>query len=487
MTPLYTTAQIRAIEQTAGTAGLMEKAGLAVATLARDMLGDDGTGVLIVAGPGNNGGDALVAARHLKAWWFRVTVVFVGERDRLPPDALAALDAWLAVDGRLENEIPTKHFDLVIDGLFGIGLSKPLQGSHAELVQQINRMAQPVLAIDLPSGLCADTGRMLGATVCADCTVTFLGLKPGLFTLEGPDHAGEVVTCDLGVASETYADPQGWLIDRPPARLSPRPANAHKGSFGSVAILGGDNSMVGAALLAGRAALLTGAGRVYVGLMAEHALAVDPMQPELMLRSAKALLDLPHPDVMVVGPGLGRSERALGDLRRAIHLPSTLLLDADALHLLAGNADLRAELQARNAAGILTPHPGEAAALLECSIAEVQADRIAAAREIARRYHAIAVLKGCGSIVAAPDGRWFVNCSGNPGMGSAGMGDVLCGIIAALTAQSMPAEPATLLGVHLHGTAADRLVQKGIGPIGLTAGEIATAARTLLNEWTDAR
>lgn len=483
MTPLYTTAQIRAIEQATGTAGLMEKAGLATAMLARDMLGDSGISVLVVAGPGNNGGDALVAARHLKAWWFRVAVVFVGDRDRLPPDALAAHDAWLAVDGRLENEIPTEDFDLVIDGLFGIGLSRPLQGLHAGLVERIAALALPVLAIDIPSGLCADTGRVLDTAVHADCTVTFLGLKPGLFTLEGPDHAGEIVACDLGISSEAYADPQGWLIDQPPARLLPRSANAHKGSFGSAAILGGDNSMVGAALLAGRAALLAGAGRVYVGLMAEHALAVDPMQPELMLRSAKALLDLPHPDIMVVGPGLGRSEHAMSALRRIMHIPSTLLLDADALHLLAGNVDFCTELRARSAACILTPHPGEAAALLECSIAEVQADRIAAACEIARRYQAIAVLKGCGSIVAAPDGRWFVNRSGNPGMGSAGMGDVLCGIIAALVAQGMQAEPATLLGIYLHGAAADRLVQAGAGPAGLTASEVIPMARTLLNQW----
>lgn len=483
MNTLFTTADIRAIEQAAGSAGLMEKAGLATATVARDMLGETGTRVLIVAGPGNNGGDALVAARHLKAWWFRVTVVFAGERDRLPHDAQAALDAWLAVDGELQDGIPAENFDLVVDGLFGIGLSRPPQDRFRELIVQINDLRRPVLAIDVPSGLCADTGRVLGTAIRADCTLTLLGLKPGLFTLDGPDHAGEVVACDLGVPRTEQAALPGHLIDQPPSLPAPRPHNAHKGSFGCVAVLGGDHAMIGAALLAGRAALMTGAGRVYVGLLAERAPAVDPLQPELMLRSAKALLDLPRIDVLVAGPGMGRAEHALGILRRAIHIPCTLLLDADALHLLSGDPHLRDDLRTRPYPCILTPHPGEAAALLECSMAEVQADRTSAASTISHRFNAITVLKGSGSIVAVPDGRWFVNRSGNPGMSSAGMGDALCGIIAALVAQGMTAESATLLGVHLHGAAADRLVEDGTGPIGLTAGEVIPMARTLLNHW----
>jgi hydroxyethylthiazole kinase-like uncharacterized protein yjeF len=483
MTLLYTTADIRTIEQSAGTSGLMEKAGLAAATLARELLGNDGTSVLVVAGPGNNGGDALVAARHLKAWWFKVTVVFTGERHALPADAAAALEAWLAVDGTLEPTIPAGRFDLVIDGLFGIGLSKPLQERYADLVAQINAQPGPILAIDLPSGLCGDTGRVLGHAVRASHTLTCLGLKPGLFTLEGPDHAGAVMVTDLGVDTSHHVAAVGTLIDTPPSLPSVRPKNAHKGSFGSIGILGGDTGMVGAAMLAGRAALLAGAGRVYVGLLADHAPMVDMRQPELMVRSPKSLLDLAALSALVIGPGLGRSGHALSALQRALHLQVPLLLDADALHLLAENVELRAQLHQRTNSNVITPHPGEAAGMLDCSIAEVQADRIASALNIARIYNAITVLKGCGSIIATPDGRWYVNASGNPGMSSAGMGDVLCGLIASLIGQGLNAEQATLLGVYLHGAAADQLVAEGTGPIGLTASEVAREARSLLNEW----
>lgn len=481
-TPLYTTERIRAIEQAAGTAGLMERAGLAAATLAKDLAGEDGSPILVVAGPGNNGGDALVAARHLKAWWFKVSVVFVGVRSKLPPDAAAALDAWLAVDGTLETRIPAGKFGLVIDGLFGIGLSKPLQGDFAELVREINALSLPVLAIDIPSGLCADTGRVLGTAVHASHTLTFLGLKPGLFTLEGPDHAGEVVVTDLGISAETHVSTPGALLDHPVALPPTRPKNAHKGSFGSVGILGGDTSMVGAALLAARAALLGGAGRVYVGLLDQLAPAVDLVQPELMIRTPKTLLDLLHLAALAVGPGLGRSGRAASDLQRAMHRPGPLLLDADALHLLAENTDLRNQLRQRSGGNMLTPHPGEAAVLLGCSVPEVQADRILSSLKIAETYNAITILKGCGSIIAMPDGRWFVNGSGNPGMSSAGMGDILCGLIISLIGQGMSCEQACLLGVYLHGAAADVLASE-IGPVGLTASEVARAARTLLNQW----
>jgi hydroxyethylthiazole kinase-like uncharacterized protein yjeF len=480
MTPLFTTDQIRAIEQAHANAGLMERAGLAVATLAKDLVSDNGDAILIIAGPGNNGGDALVAARHLKACWFRVTVIFTGERDTLPPDARAALDAWIAVGGTLEHDIPIKSYGLVIDGLFGIGLSKPLQGYYADLVEAINNLAVPVLAVDVPSGLCADTGRVLGTAVQASHTLSFIGLKPGLFTLEGPDYAGEIIYTDLGI--QINHPITGALLENRPQLPPARRKNAHKGTFGSVGIIGGDHAMVGAAFLAGRAALLGGAGRVYVGLIAEHAPTVDMRQPELMVRSPKTLLDLPNLTALAIGPGLGRSGHAAAMLQRAIHLQAPLIADADALHLLAEDTELRAQFQARIAGNILTPHPGEAAVLLGCAIHEVQTDRIAAARNIAHNYNAITILKGCGTVIAMPDGRWFINRSGNPGMSCAGMGDILCGLISSLIGQGLTPEQACLLGVYLHGAAADKLAQN-IGTIGLTAGEVAVEARALLNEW----
>lgn len=481
--PLFRTADIRAIERAHGSAGLMEKAGLAVATLAKELLADEAYTILIVAGPGNNGGDALVAARYLKSWWLRVDVLFTGDKDRLPPDAAAAYRAWLDADGTLLDALPEKSYDLVIDGLFGIGISKPLQGAYPELVRQLNALDAPILAIDVPSGLCADTGRVLGEAVVADHTLTFLGLKPGLFTLDGVDCAGTVHFSDLGVDTGSVAHPQGWLVNEIPALPAPRPRNSHKGSNGSLGVLGGAAAMVGAALLASRAGLLIGAGRVYAGLLAEDAPAVDAVQPELMLRDGHGLPDLNQLSALVVGPGLGRSGDAEALLERALRYPAPLLLDADALVLIAENAALRQTLLAREHPALLTPHPGEAAALLACGVPEVQADRIASALKIAEQYRAMVLLKGAGTVIALPDGQWFVNASGNPGLAAAGMGDTLGGIIGGLTAQGMALDQAALLGTYLHGVAADTLVAEGVGPRGLTASEVALAARELINLW----
>lgn len=483
MQPLFRISEIRAIEQTHGTAGLMEKAGLAVATLARELLPEDAYSILVVAGPGNNGGDALVAARHLKAWWLRVDVVFTGDLERLPPDAADASEAWLEVDGELLDAIPEKPYDFVIDGLFGIGLSKPLQGNYPDLVRQINAMDVPVLAIDVPSGLCADTGRVLGEAIVADHTLTFLGLKPGLFTLDGVDCAGAVHFSDLGVDTGAIAHPQGWLLNDIPALPEPRLRNSHKGSHGSLGVLGGDRSMVGAVLLAARASLLIGAGRVYAGLLADDAPAVDPGQPELMLRDGKTLLDLNHLTALVAGPGMGRSQHAVSALHRAMRYPAPLVLDADALALLAEDTELRQALAEREHPTLLTPHPGEAATLLACSVAEIQTDRVASALKIAEKYWAIVLLKGAGTVIAMPDGQWFINTSGNPGLAAAGMGDALAGIIGGLATQGMALDQAALLGPYLHGAAADALVTEGAGPLGLTAGEVALKARALLNHW----
>ena len=481
--PLFRTSEIRAIEQVHGTAGLMEKAGLAVATLAKELLPDEAYSILIVAGPGNNGGDALVAARYLKSWWLHVDVFYTGDPDRMPPDAAAAYRAWLDAGGELLSTLPETTYDLIIDGLFGIGLAKPLHGNYPDLVRQINAMEAPVLAIDIPSGLCANTGRMLGEAVIADHTLTFLGLKPGLFTLDGVDCAGIVHFSDLGVDTGAVAHPQGWLLNEIAARPAPRLRNSHKGSNGSIGVLGGDTTMVGATLLAARAALLIGAGRVYAGLLTEDAPAVDPVQPELMLRDGKSLLDLNHLTALVAGPGLGRSAHAEAALHRALHYPAPLVLDADALVLLAENTELRQALAAREHTTLLTPHPGEAAALLACSVADVQADRIASTLQISEKYWAIVLLKGAGTVIAMPDGQWFINASGNPGLAAAGMGDTLAGIIGGLAAQGMELDQATLLGTYLHGAAADALVAEGIGPHGLTASEVALAARELINLW----
>lgn len=456
VTPLFRTAGIRAVEARYADARppLMERAGAVVAAAAREMLGESKGPVLIVAGPGNNGGDGLVAARILTEHGYDVSVV------------------------RADEQLPERGWRLAIDALFGIGLTRPLAGSFAATVERINALPCPVLAIDVPSGLCADTGRVLGVAVQAARTLSFIAGKPGLYTLDGPDHCGEVIVDPIGVDAGA---PEGQLISPNLFRafLAPRQRNTHKGDYGSVGIVGGAPGMAGAALLAGRAALRLGAGRVYVGML--ERLAVDAQQPELMLRGADEAFGLAT--VLAVGPGLGRSNEAGDLLRRALDAALPLVLDADALNLLAARPVLLKKVSRGGAPRVLTPHPAEAARLLGTTTEAVQADRLAAAQELARRHRAIVVLKGCGTIVAAPEDKWFVNGTGNAGLASAGSGDVLTGMIAALLAQHWPPMEATLAAVHLHGAAADALAAEGVGPIGLTANETIPAARSLLNLW----
>jgi len=480
MTPILRSDALRAVEVRHANADppLMERAGAALATEIGRMLPDAHAPLLIVAGPGNNGGDAFVAARLLRTEGIVPTVVLAGDPERLPRDAKAALEAWLAIGGKTMNDIPERDWALAVDALFGIGLTRPVEGRAAELIQHINRLGCPVLAVDVPSGLCADTGRVLGVAVGASRTLTFIAGKPGLYTLDGPDHCDEVAIDTLDLAID---DPDGCLIEPPLFRqhLRPRPRNSHKGNFGSAGIVGGAPGMAGAALLAGRAALGLGAGRVYVGMI--EALAVDPMQPELMLRTPADVLGLAT--ALAIGPGLGSSDGALDLLRGTIDASLPVTLDADALNLLASHPVLFTKVSRRKAPTILTPHPAEAARLLGASTETVQADRVAAALELARRGNALIALKGCGTVVARPDGHWWINSSGNPGLASAGSGDVLAGMITALAAQAWPAEAALLAAVHLHGCGADDLVAAGRGPIGLTASEIIGAARQRLNRW----
>jgi ADP-dependent NAD(P)H-hydrate dehydratase / NAD(P)H-hydrate epimerase len=460
---LYLAEGIRRIEASAGAASppLMERAGAAVAELAARLASSKNKDILVLAGPGNNGGDARIAANRLAEQFFRVTLV-------TSPSQLPTLKNW----------------GLVVDGLFGIGLKRPLEGPYAELVRYANQQSCPVLAIDAPSGIDADTGRVLGCAVRATHTLTFLALKPGLLTLDGPDHSGEISIDSLGLDVGKILAPSGWVAHPGlfAGALRKRPLNFHKGLAGSVAIVGGAAGMTGAALLSGRAALKLGGGRVYVGLLDETAAAADANALELMLRHADDALgqDL---DALVVGPGLGRSERAEALVGAALASDIPCVLDADGLNLMAESADLRSACARRTADTVLTPHPAEAGRLLKRKTADIQADRIEAARRLASDFNAHAVLKGNGSIIAGRDGHWFVNRSGNPGLASAGTGDVLAGIIGALLGQRCTGEAAAVLGVHLHGAAADQCVAEGRGPVGLTAGELIEPARRLWNSW----
>ena len=485
--PIYLTEDIRRIEAAAGAVAptLMARAGRAAADLALRLVPDQGKDVLVLAGPGNNGGDAYEVAVHLKAAFLRVTVVSPADPAKLPPDAAEALRKWQAAGGEVLSEVPAdRRWSLVVDGLFGIGLTRAPEGAYAQLIEFANAQSCPMLALDIPSGLGSDTGSALGPVVRATQTISFIALKPGLLTLEGPDHCGAISVAELGLDLRALVAPGGWISE--PATmnwvLKPRPREFHKGQAGSLAILGGTSGMVGAALLAGRAGLKLGAGRVYVGLLDHAAPGVDPMAPELMLRHPDDTLG-ENLDAVVVGPGLGQSERAETLVGAAIASEMPCVLDADALNILADNADLRAACARRRADTLITPHPGEAARLLETSTQAVQADRLGAARTLSERFAAHTVLKGNGSVLVARDGHWFINTSGNPGMASAGMGDTLAGFLGALLAQRYAGEAALVLGVHLHGAAADALVLEGTGPIGLTAGELIDAARRLWNSW----
>jgi len=325
---------------------------------------------------------------------------------------------------------------------------------------------------------------VMGCAVRATHTATFIVLKPGLLTLDGPDHCGEIHLSTLDLDAQSLRPASGSLIGREvmASALQPRRMNSHKGDYGSVGVIGGDYGMVGAALLAGRAALLLGTGRVYLGLIAREAPLLDLKQPELMLRSADEVLKLKNLSCLAAGPGLGQTPDAAFYLKWALESQLPLVLDADALNIVAGDASLKKLLIQIDTAKILTPHPAEAARLLGTSTSEVQKDRIGSALKLAKNLNSLVVLKGAGSICAAPDGIWHINSSGNPGMASAGMGDVLTGMIAALLSQGAEPKAALLAGVYLHGAAADHAVVNGIGPVGLTATDTIDAARSLLNQ-----
>ncbi|HMM54660.1 MAG TPA: NAD(P)H-hydrate dehydratase [Candidatus Desulfobacillus sp.] len=484
--PIFTVAALREFEarHVAVEPPLMERAGAAAVAPALELIGTDGAPPLIICGPGNNGGDGFVLARLLRERGLAPVVVFAGSEERLPGDARRALSRYRDAGGTLAGAtIPPGRYALAVDALFGIGLQRPLEGPHAELVARLNGLDCSRLALDIPSGLCADTGRVLGAALRAERTATFIALKPGLLTLDGPDHCGSIDVCGLGLDAGSEAAGRTATPQLFAGRLRPRPRNSHKGMMGSAAILGGAAGMAGAALLAGRAALKLGAGRVFVGLLDVDAPAVDFVQPELMLRRPQEILAAGLATALAAGPGLGQSGEAAALLRQAIAAPLPLLLDADALNLLAARPVLAAKLRRREAPTLLTPHPLEAARLLGSDAASVQADRLGAALALAGKFAAVVVLKGCGSVIAAPGGRWFINESGNPGMASAGMGDVLSGLALALLAQGWEAEAAALCAVHLHGLAADLLAGGGVGPAGLAAGETIDAARRLFNAW----
>jgi len=498
-TPLYDVATIRRIENAAfarlPSFELMSRAG----SVAADWLTRHAPAgpLLFLAGPGNNGGDALVAATRLHLAGRKVQAWLIAQPDQLPTDAARA---WLEA---CNAGVPSRVLDdetadlslpwptgiaAIVDGLLGIGLNRPAAGRIGQWIGRVAQAPVPVFALDIPSGLFADTGAG-EPTVRARRTLTFIGGKPGLLTLGGRDSAGIVDVAPLGLDYPPAESPRA-LVNGPALFREALPVRQHagnKGSYGSLAVIGGNTGMTGAPLLGARAAQFLGAGKVHIGFMAQAAPAVDPVHPELMLHPL-ADLAVAAMSALVVGPGMGTGAAAHQQLKQLLHAATTasspppLVLDADALNLLAADNALAATLAGSGLSSVMTPHPLEAARLLGITVAEVQRDRLLAAGNLAAQWRAVIVLKGSGSVIAAPgEPVCALNPTGNAALASAGTGDVLAGMTGALLAQGVPPLQAAQAAVWIHGRAADWLVAQGTGPAGVTASELHRPARDIFN------
>lgn len=457
--PLHDIAATRALESAALAATpvhlLMQRAGLASARLAMALAPHART-VWVAAGPGNNGGDGMEAAMHLRQWGRTVIVTWLGDAAHAPADARTSWQRARQA-GVVFADAPPPRSDLCIDALLGIGATRPAQGRMAQCIAQMAGLDAPVLAIDAPTGLDVDTGKAASSCVKASATLSLLTLKPGLFTADGRDMAGQVWLDDLQVDTAAASAQPGSAT----ARLIARPATAarrhasHKGSYGDVAVVGGAPGMAGAALLAASASLHAGAGRVFLCPLGHPAMPLAASQPELMVRDIR---DLPLNRVTVVA-GCGGGDAIREHLPGLLSGARALVLDADALNAIATDSQLQQLLGLRATRGlptVLTPHPLEAARLLASSASLVQADRLGAARQLAGHYRCTVVLKGSGSIVAAPDMLAAINPTGNARLATAGSGDVLAGLTGARLAAGLTAFDAACAAVFQHGEVADQ-------------------------------
>lgn len=484
---LYSAAQIRELEevifrQTRETPeSLMAAAGEAAFEAMLEHFPDTQT-VAVICGKGNNGGDGCVLARLAHNEDLDVTIYTVGETQSLAEPANAALLACRKAG------VPVQQFhdevdldvDLIVDAICGIGLKGEVYGEVAAAIDAINRSSTEVFAIDVPSGINSDTGHVMGDAVAASVTITFLGLKQGLFTADATEYVGELLIDLLGIDEDIYADIPitAYRIDFQDCLtlLPERARDAHKGDFGHVLIIAGDQGMPGAAILAGRAALRCGAGLVTIVTRTEHAATVVGAQPELMCIGASDNTDISHfiqqADVVVIGPGIRQSPWAKALWKQAKTCTVPMVIDAGALHLLAADPTRRDDW-------ILTPHPGEAAVLLNCSVEDIQADRFAATTALQEQYGGVFVLKGAGTIVQAEGAIPEICHEGNPGMATPGTGDVLAGVIAALTGQGFDLVDAARAGVSFHARAGD--VAAIYGERGLLASDLVAQLRSIIN------
>lgn len=470
--------EMRAANQL-GADTLMKRAGAAAAELIMKRLEDAGVEqrrVTLLVGPGNNGGDALACACELREKGAVVNVVLPGGRRPTSALALAQLERWTQAGGTTyDDPYMTEKADCVVDGLFGTGLAKPITGDYLDAVLWFNERQALKVSLDIPSGLNPVTGHWIGSYpgCSADVTITFLCVKSGLYMCEGADAAGEIVLNELDVS--VPLSPLSVIgTDEFPRVLRPRVKNSHKGDYGSVAVIGGTDGMIGASILAARAALISGAGRVTLECRAEHAPHVDMVYPEIMF--ATKPVNLEDFDAIVLGCGLGTSAETKARVIEALNCQKPLILDADALNIIAADIKLQDMVLARRAPTVLTPHPGEAARLLRRDTAGVTADRVAACRELAVQTGAIVVLKGAGTVISMRSSRTWINPTGSPMLATGGSGDVLAGMIGAMFAQGYDMVESVLAAVYFHGLSAEGL------EAGFTAGEIAPNAMALVHD-----
>ncbi len=484
---LYSVEQTRALDRLAieqyAIPGivLMERAGEAAFELLMAKW-PEAQRIVVLCGGGNNGGDGFVVARLAQQAGLAVTLSLLHHPDSLKGEAREAFEALKQRPITVMNEPPHRldEYDVIVDGLLGTGLVSGVRGNYAAAIVQINQAAPPTLSLDLPSGLNADSGQVMGCAVEATATIAFVGLNRGLLTGEGPGYCGDLYFSNLSLPDGLYQQLGGGIerVDYSALRhlIQPRPAYAHKGMCGHVLLVGGDQGMNGAIRLAGEAALRSGSGLVSIATRREHAVLISAQRPELMSHGVASEAELmplfSRATVIVCGPGLGSGRWGQERLAQVLAQPHPLVLDADALNLLAESPQQRENW-------LLTPHPAEAARLLSVTTAEVAADRFAAVAALQQRYGGYVLLKGAGTLMCDPSGKIALCSDGNPGMASGGMGDLLSGVLAALIAQGIVLSQALPLGVALHAAAGDRAA--GQTPRGLLASDLLPQLRQLVN------
>jgi len=483
--PLFTVEQVRQMDRQAVHPprltgfDLMQRAGAVLFQQLKQMMSADDA-IHIFCGAGNNAGDGYVLAKLLLESGQEPQVYTAFDVAKLKGDGLRAFNEYSDIGGVISTLPVALNEGIIVDALIGTGLSQPLGGVFLTVADLINQSGLTVLSVDVPSGLNADTGCASAGTVCANTTLSFIALKRGLFTADGSQYSGEVLLDDLSVEPEVLeeqtAQAQLLVFELMKKSLLPRAKNTHKGDYGHVLLLGGYCGFSGAIRLAGEAALRAGAGLVSIGTRHEHAAFINMTRPELMCHGVAAAAELDRlsarSDLLAVGPGLGETlwSKTLFDAALALNKP--MVIDADGLNLLAKSPEKRDNW-------VLTPHPAEAARLLNCSTRDVQRDRFSAVKRLQQQYGGVVVLKGAGSLVY--DGVLISVCTaGNPGMASGGMGDVLTGVISALMAQKYSLSEATKLAVMIHALAADRTAEDG--EKGLLASDLMPAIRDIMND-----